>query len=278
MRDRRLDVADRTRVMGILNVTPDSFSDGGRYLDSDAAVRRGRDLLEQGADLLDIGGESTRPGAEEVPAEEERKRVEPVVRALRSAAPDALLSIDTSKASVATTALNAGADILNDVTAGRGDSDMLPLAAETGAGLVLMHMRGTPRTMQTAPRYDDVVAEVKRFLEERMAAALEAGVAEEQLVLDPGIGFGKTLEHNLELIARLSELSELGRPLLLGVSRKRWLGTITGRETPDRLAASLAGCAACIERGAHIMRVHDVIETCDTARVIDRIRKSSPIP
>lgn len=273
-RNRRLDAAERTRIMGVLNTTPDSFSDGGRFLDPGPAVARGLDMLAQGADILDIGGESTRPGAGAVSVEEEIRRVVPVVEALRRRAPDALLSVDTSKAAVAEAALAAGADILNDVTAGLGDPDMLALAARTGAGLVLMHMRGTPRTMQRNPEYADVVAEVRDHLAERVRAAEAAGVARERLVLDPGVGFGKRLEHNLALIAGLGELAALGRPLLLGVSRKRWLGDLTGRGVGDRMAASLAGAAAGVERGAHIIRVHDVIESCDMVRVIDSIRKT----
>jgi dihydropteroate synthase len=257
--------------MGIVNTTPDSFSDGGRFIDPDRAVAHGLRLLEEGADILDIGGESTRPGAEPVDAEEEQRRTEPVIRRILEQVPDAIVSIDTSKACVAEAALHAGARIINDVTAGQGDPDMLPLAAQTGAGLVLMHMQGTPRTMQEHPTYEDVVQEVRIALRERLHTALQAGVAAEQVVLDPGIGFGKTLEHNLELIRNLRELQLEGRPLLLGVSRKRWLQELTGREVDQRLAASLAGLAACVEQGAKIMRVHDVIESCDMVRILDKV-------
>jgi dihydropteroate synthase len=257
--------------MGIVNVTPDSFSDGGNYLDPDAAVEHGLRLLQEGADILDIGGESTRPGAAPVAAEEEIRRVEPVIRALREKAPDCLLSIDTSKAKVAEAALKAGANIINDVTAGRADAEMLPLAARSDVGLVLMHMQGTPQVMQDHPGYENVIREISDFFTERMCAAVNAGVDPAQLVLDPGIGFGKTLEHNLQLVAGLDRFHSLGRPLLLGVSRKRWLGELTGREVYDRLSASLAGAAACHQRGANFLRVHDVIETCDMLRILDRV-------
>lgn len=270
-----MDAGDRTRIMGVLNVTPDSFSDGGRHADWGQAVTRGLEMLQQGADILDIGGESTRPGADPVSDTEESHRVIPVIKALRAQAPKALISIDTSKASVAEAALEAGVDILNDVTAGLGDPRMMDLAAESGAGYILMHMRGTPRTMQMNPEYHDVAAEVLAFLRERMRTAEARGVDPHQIALDPGIGFGKRLEHNLQLIAGLGAFASTGRPLMLGVSRKRWLGTLTGREVNDRLAASLAGAAACVERGANIIRVHDVIESCDMVRVIDSIRKTS---
>jgi len=274
-RTRQLLLVERTWIMGIVNTTPDSFSDGGKFLDAERAVEQGLRLLSEGADILDIGGESTRPGADPVSAEEERARTEPVIRGILQQMPEACISIDTSKASVAKAALEAGAEIVNDITAGYGDADMLPLVATTGAGLVLMHMQGRPQTMQNNPVYDDVVAEVRSFLAERLEAAEQAGISPEQVVLDPGIGFGKTLEHNLTLMRNLKHLEVNGRPLLLGVSRKRWLGDLTGRTVDDRLAASLAGVAACIQHGAKIMRVHDVIESCDVARVMDRINIST---
>lgn len=276
IRGHELDLGDRTWIMGIVNTTPDSFSDGGRFLDPDKAIAHGLQLLEEGADLLDIGGESTRPGADPVSAEEERRRTEPVVRGVLARAPQAVLSIDTSKASVARAALAAGARIVNDVTAGRGDPDMFARVAEARAGYVLMHMHGTPRTMQRNPAYTDVVAEVATFLEDRMRLAVEAGIEPRQIVLDPGIGFGKTLDHNLTLIRHLPRLRIGERPLLLGVSRKRWLEALTGRPVDRRLAASLAGLAACVEGGAKIMRVHDVIESCDMVRIMDSIRLSHP--
>jgi dihydropteroate synthase len=241
--------------MGIVNVTPDSFSDGGRFFEHEAAIAHGRQLLAEGADLLDVGGESTRPGAEPVSAEEELRRVGPVVAALAREAP---VSIDTSKAEVARAALDAGASIVNDVTALRADPEMADLCAERDCGVVLMHMLGTPRTMQKDPRYDDVVDDIKRFLAERIEYALGRGIAEERIWIDPGIGFGKTVEHNLELLRRLSELRELGRPILIGVSRKSFIGAITGREVHERQGGTIAANVLAYLNGAEILRVHDV--------------------
>ncbi len=257
-----------TQVMGIVNVTPDSFSDGGEFLTADAAIAHGRDLLAAGADIVDIGGESTRPGAAEVPAEEETERVIPVVEAL--AGDGATVSIDTSKAAVAEAALAAGAAIVNDVTA-LSDPAMAPLCAERGPGVILMHMRGTPRTMQDDPVYDDVVTEVREFLAERMRIAVEAGIAEERIWVDPGIGFGKTVDHNLELIARLGEIGDLGRPIVFGASRKTFIGRITGREVDDRLGGSVASNVLGLAQGADVLRVHDVAETIQAVRVAERI-------
>jgi dihydropteroate synthase len=245
------------KLMGIVNVTPDSFSDGGLFLDPDAAIAHGRELLEQGADILDVGGESTRPGAEEVSAEEELARVEPVVAGL---AETATVSIDTSKAAVAEAALDAGASIVNDVTALRRDPEIGGLCAERGAGLVLMHMRGDPRSMQEKPVYEDVVEDVKAFLAERLAVAVAAGVAETRIWLDPGIGFGKTLEHNLELLSRLGELRELGRPLVVGTSRKSFIGKIDGSPVGDRLGGTVASSILAAAAGADVLRVHDLAE------------------
>jgi dihydropteroate synthase len=245
-------------VMGIVNVTPDSFSDGGLFLDPDRAIAHGRDLAAAGADILDVGGESTRPGAEAVNASVERERVEPVVAALagdRSAG--AVVSIDTAKADVAAAALDAGARIVNDVTALRADADLGPLCAERGCGVVLMHMLGTPRTMQEDPRYDDVVDDVKAFLAERIGVAVDAGIAEERIWIDPGIGFGKTLHHNLELLRRLADLRELGRPIVIGTSRKSFIGKLTGREVTDRLGGTIASNVLALAAGAEIFRVHD---------------------
>jgi dihydropteroate synthase len=244
------------RVMGIVNVTPDSFSDGGLYLDADAAIAHGRELLAEGADVLDVGGESTRPGAAAVPAEEELRRTEPVVRAL--AAGGAAVSIDTSKVAVAKAALDAGAGIVNDVTALVAEPELADLCGERGCGLVLMHMQGTPRTMQDDPAYEDVVDDVKAFLAERIELAVSRGVAEERIWVDPGIGFGKTLEHNLELLRRLGELRDLGRPILIGTSRKSFLGKLTGREPGERLGGTIASNVLALMRGAEIFRVHDV--------------------
>lgn len=262
--------------MGVLNVTPDSFSDGGNFQDVDAALRQGCLMAAQGADILDIGGESTRPGSAPVSDEEELARVVPVIRALRKALPDILLSVDSSKLLVAEAALAAGADILNDVTAGQANPGIFDLAAASGAGLVLMHMQGLPKSMQNAPHYEDVLLEVNTFFQERILKAQAAGVDVAQIVLDPGIGFGKTLIHNLELIAGLGFFLPLGCPLLLGVSRKRWLGELTGREVDERLAASLGGAAVCVSRGANILRVHDVIESCDLVKIIDKVNQTRP--
>ncbi len=244
--------------MGVVNVTPDSFSDGGRFLEPGRAIAHALELESEGAAILDIGGESTRPGAASVPAAAELARVVPVIEGLVSAGVSAVLSIDTSKAEVAGAALRAGATIVNDVTALRAAPEIAGIVADHGAGLCLMHMRGDPRTMQDAPRYDDVVADVKRFLEERMEFAVANGVAEERIMLDPGIGFGKTVAHNLELLARLSELVAIGRPVVIGTSRKSFLGRLTGRDVHQRLYATIATNVLAYERGARIFRVHDV--------------------
>jgi dihydropteroate synthase len=254
-------------VMGIVNITPDSFSDGGRYLDTRSALAHGLELAREGAAILDLGGESTRPGADPVPADEECRRVIPVIEGLVTAGVEARISVDTSKARVAERALAAGATIVNDVTALRAAPQIAELVAQAGAQLCLMHMVGTPRTMQQDPYYEDVVAEVKRFLEERMAFATSHGVAEERIILDPGIGFGKTVAHNLELIRRLPELLTLGRPLLIGTSRKSFLGHLTGREVDDRLPGTIATNVLAYERGATIFRVHDVAPLLDALTV-----------
>jgi dihydropteroate synthase len=255
------------RIMGVVNVTPDSFSDGGAFLERDAAVNHGLRLAFEGADLLDIGGESTRPGADPVPERVELDRVIPVIEGIRAQNADVRISIDTSKAAVAAAALDAGAGYVNDVTALRGDAEMAALVAERGVGVCLMHMLGTPRTMQAEARYDDVVEDVRGFLEQRVEAAVAAGVALERIEVDPGIGFGKTLEHNLELLRRLGELTTLGRPLVLGTSRKSFLGTITGRETAERVPATLATVVMGYERGAEVFRVHDVAPARDALAV-----------
>jgi dihydropteroate synthase len=251
--------------MGIVNVTPDSFSDGGKFLDSEAAIRHGRELASEGADILDIGGESTRPAAAPVPADEELRRVVPVVDALHKAG--FRISIDTTKSVVAREAIDAGATIVNDVSALRFDPALADVVADAGVGLVLMHMLGEPRTMQQDPRYDDVVSEVKSFLEERMAHAVDAGVKEDRIWLDPGIGFGKTLEHNLELIDRLDELVAIGRPVVFGASRKSFLAKLTGRQVDERLAGTIAANIIAYERGARVFRVHDVAPNVDALKV-----------
>ncbi|HYH53750.1 MAG TPA: dihydropteroate synthase [Solirubrobacterales bacterium] len=247
-----------TKLMGVVNVTPDSFSDGGLYLDPEAAIAHGRELAAAGAAILDVGGESTRPGAEAVGAEEELRRVVPVIWGLADL--DCRISVDTSKANVAEAALDAGAEIVNDVTALRGDPAMAALCAERGATVVLMHMLGDPRTMQDDPRYDDVVAEVKAFLAQRLESATAAGIAEERIWLDPGIGFGKTREHNMELLRRLGELRDLGRPLLIGTSRKSFIGGVDGSAADERLGGTIASSIIAAAEGAEILRVHDVAE------------------
>jgi dihydropteroate synthase len=246
------------RLMGVVNVTPDSFSDGGLYLNPEAAVAHGADLVAAGAAILDVGGESTRPGAEEVPVEEELRRVMPVVEGLAMAGAE--LSVDTSKHAVAAAALEAGATIVNDVTALRGDAEMAAVCAGAEATVVLMHMAGTPRTMQDDPRYEDVVAEVKAFLAARLEAALAAGIDEDRVWLDPGIGFGKTAEHNLELLRRLGELRELGRPLVVGTSRKSFIGRLDGSAAGERLGGTIASSVLAAAEGADVLRVHDVAE------------------
>ena len=246
------------RLMGIVNVTPDSFSDGGAYLESRRALEHGLRLIEEGATLLDVGGESTRPGAEAVPVEVELERVLPVIAALAQDG-RAVVSIDTTKSEVARAALDAGATVVNDVSAGRADARLLPLVAERGAGLILMHMQGTPRTMQVAPRYDDVVREVARALRARARAAWRAGVDPARIALDPGLGFGKLLEHNLELMRALPELRSLGFPLCVGLSRKSFLGRLGGAADPARRGSeTVAGVALAAYLGAEIHRVHEV--------------------
>jgi dihydropteroate synthase len=248
--------------MGILNVTPDSFSDGGRFFDADAAIEHGRRLIGEGADIIDVGGESTRPGAEPVSADDELARVKGVIEALAAEQEGVQLSSDTSKAADAEAALAAGASLVNDVSAFRADPRMAELVAAAGVDCCLMHMQGEPRTMQRAPRYGDVVDDVRAFLEERLAFAVRQGVAEERVLLDPGIGFGKSVDHNLELLARLDELLAIGRPILIGTSRKSFLSRISapGEElgVDQRLAGTLATNVLAYERGASVFRVHDV--------------------
>jgi dihydropteroate synthase len=257
IRSREIDLTRRGVVMGIVNVTPDSFSDGGEFLNPDEACSHGLSLVAEGAEILDIGGESTRPGSEGVSAEEETQRVLPVIQALRRAT-KVPISIDTSKASVARAALEAGADIINDVTGLRGDPEMTALAAESRAGVVVMHMQGTPRTMQSAPTYDDVVAEVGEFFRHSLERAVAFGLDPMSIALDPGIGFGKTPAHNLTLLAGLKSFASLARPLLIGVSRKSLLGHFANSSAmEDRLWPGVALTALCRERGARIFRVHE---------------------
>jgi dihydropteroate synthase len=258
-----VDPAARYTIMGVVNVTPDSFSDGGAFQDPVAAVLHARRLVSEGAAIVDVGGESTRPGADPVPAREELERVLPVIEGVAGLGLPVQISIDTMKAEVAERALDAGASYVNDVTAFRHDPDLAALVAERGVDCCLMHMLGEPRTMQRDPRYGDVVAEVRAFLEERLAAAVAAGVPEARVQLDPGIGFGKTVDHNLELLARLDEIAAVGRPVVLGTSRKSFLGKITGRDVTERATASVATCVLGLERGATVFRVHDVAATAD---------------
>ena len=262
-----------TLVMGILNVTPDSFSDGGRFFALDKAIEHALAMVAEGADIIDIGGESTRPNAAVIGETEELRRVIPVISALRRASSVAI-SVDTMKPAVARAALEAGADIVNDVAASAADPAMAALVAETGAGYVAMHMRGTPQTMQMDPDYKDVVAEVGEFFTACLDRLRRAGVSEEQVVLDPGIGFGKRLEHNLALLSRMEALRKWKRPLLVGVSRKSFLGQITGAEAVDRLAAGLAATCLAVERGAAIVRTHDVAATCGALKVTEAILRA----
>ncbi len=263
-------------VMGVVNVTPDSFSDGGRFFDGDVALEHALTMVREGASIVDIGGESTRPGSDWVELDEELRRVVPVVEALaeRVGVP---ISVDTTKAEVARRALAAGAAIVNDVTALKGDASMVEVVAEAGCPVCLMHMQGEPKTMQQDPRYDDVVTEVLEFLEERMAFALARGVREEQILLDPGIGFGKTAAHNLTLLRHLDRLVGLGRPVVLGASRKRFLGAILGVEPDQRTIGTVATTVLGVQAGAHVFRVHDVRPNFEAMRVALAVREGAPV-
>jgi len=270
IRGRRFELGPRIWLMGVVNVTPDSFSDGGAYFDAGKAVDRGLALAAEGADIIDVGGESTRPGARPVPEAEEAGRVVPVIAALRAKTP-ALISVDTTKAAVARAALDAGADIVNDTSAFRFDPAMPGVVARAGAGVVLMHMQGTPLTMQEDPRYDDLVGEISGFLAERIRVAAAAGIPGERVIIDPGIGFGKTLDHNLEILRRQESFLTLGRPLLLGFSRKAFLGKILGLPPADRLEGTIAAAVLSVERGAHILRIHDVGPVARAVRTAEAI-------
>ena len=267
------DFSIRGWIIGVLNVTPDSFSDGGRFFQLSQALAQARKMIAAGADIIDIGGESTRPGAEPVDVAEEKRRVIPVIEELSA---EALISIDTSKAEVAAAALDAGAKIVNDVTGGRGDREMWPLLAERGAGFIIMHMQGTPRTMQRAPFYRDVVAEVADFFRQQHDCAIKFGVDPMTLAFDPGIGFGKTLEHNLSLLKNLSHLRVHDRPLVVGVSRKAFLGKISGHNgsIQDRLLPTVAFTSLLRMNGADVLRVHDVKENVESLRVADALRSA----
>lgn len=273
LKDREVDVAQRGLIMGILNVTPDSFSDGGLYLETEAALAQARRMIAEGADIIDVGGESTRPGAEPVGETEELRRTVPVIEAVR-AEWDGLISIDTTKAAVARAALEAGADLVNDVSGLRGDARMMDVCRESGAGVVVMHMQGEPRTMQANPRYDDVVEEVRAFFAERHGTLTSAGLDPERLCFDPGIGFGKTLAHNLALLARLDRLAVHNRPLLIGLSRKSFIGKLLGDEDPGlREWPTVALTAATRLKGARIHRVHAVRPNREALRMAEAVAR-----
>ncbi len=268
--EQTLDFAHGGMIMGVLNVTPDSFSDASAFFESKRALEQAMRMIEEGAEIIDVGGESTRPGARAVPEDEELRRVVPVISKLREVNKEILISVDTSKAAVAAAALDAGADIINDVTGGRGDESMMRLAAERGAAFICMHMQGTPRTMQAHPHYDDVVAEVAEFFRQQYVCALECGLDPMAIAFDPGIGFGKTLKHNLELLRNLPRLRVENRPLVVGVSRKSFLGKlIDAREMSERIAPTVAMTALLRERGAEVLRVHDVKQNVAALRVAE---------
>ena len=260
-------------VMGVLNVTPDSFSDGGRFAARDAAVAHALDMVAAGAAMIDVGGESTRPGSQPVPEDEQIRRVAPVIEELSRRGVDVVVSIDTTRAAVAAAALDAGAELVNDISAGRDDAGMLPLVAARGVPIVLMHMRGTPATMQDNPTYDDVTRETIEFLGQRVAVAEGAGVASHRILVDPGIGFGKTMDHNLELLRRQSELGAVGRPVVIGTSRKGFIGRITNEPEPSRRLFGTAACVAwSVANGAAVVRVHDVGAMSQVVRMTEAIR------
>ena len=262
----------RTQVMGALNVTPDSFSDGGRFIEPERAIERGLEMAGEGADIIDVGGESTRPYARGVSEEEELDRVLPVIRGLGREL-EIPISIDTVKAKVARQALEAGASMINDVSALRLDPQMIPLAAEVKVPVILMHMKGAPRDMQDHPTYEDLIAEISLFLEEAMDRAVSGGIRKEMIILDPGIGFGKTFDHNLMIIRELGRFRSLGRPILLGSSRKAFLGHILDKKAPERDTGTMATVAAGVLNGAHIVRVHNVKMAVETVRVVDAIKR-----
>jgi dihydropteroate synthase len=275
IRAQAIDLSERAMIMGVLNVTPDSFSDGGEFFTVEKAVEHGTRMVAEGAQIIDVGGESTRPGAEAVSTDEELARVIPVIQQLHKGV-SAFISIDTSKATVARAALDAGASIINDVTAGRADPKMTAVAAESGAGFIMMHMQGTPRTMQAAPHYEDVVSEVTNFFRQQYERALRCGIDSMAIAFDPGIGFGKTVEHNLSLLANLARLRVHDRPLVVGVSRKSSLGRMIGSNAmEDRLAPTIAFTAMLRERGANVLRVHDVKENVASLRVTETLLKTA---
>ncbi|MGD2245455.1 MAG: dihydropteroate synthase [Candidatus Aminicenantes bacterium] len=262
----------RIWIMGVINITPDSFSDGGLYFDKDRALEKGLQLVEEGADIIDIGGESTKPGSEAISPEEERRRVIPIITALRKRT-ETLISIDTTKSEVAHAALDAGADIINDISALRFDPRMAPLAAQEEVPVILMHMKGTPKTMQVNPTYKDVLLEVKAFLEESIDKAQASGIKKEKIIIDPGIGFGKRLKDNLALINNLHILEELELPILIGVSRKSFIGTILDSPPEERLEGTIASAILSVIHGAHILRIHDVASVKKAVRVAEAIMR-----
>ena len=271
VRGQSLDLTHRALLMGIVNVTPDSFSDGGSFLDPLAACKQGLKLVEEGADILDIGGESTRPGSHSVPLEEEIQRVIPVIQRLRQET-KALISIDTNKAAVAQAAMDAGADIINDITGLRGDENMPSVVSQSGAGVIIMHMKGTPRTMQDAPAYQDIMSEIGDFFRQSVALALSSGIDPMSIALDPGIGFGKTPEHNRQLLVEIGSFAKTGHPILVGASRKSFLGWLAGSTAmDDRFWPGVATTSLCRERGARIFRVHDVKPHHDALRMTEAI-------
>lgn len=276
LRGHRLEWGTQTYLMGILNVTPDSFSDGGQFSTVEAAIQQAAALVDSGADILDIGGQSTRPQAEEVALDEELQRVLPVIQAIRSHSTTAVqtvpISVDTTKAAVARAAVTAGADLVNDISGAMFDPDMLATVAELQVPIVLMHLRGTPKTMQQFTDYEDLIGEISEFLAQRATAAIQAGIAPERIILDPGIGFAKTFDQNLELLRNLAQFRQLGFPLLVGTSRKRFIGHLTNQPDPQkRVWGTAATCCAAIQGGSDILRIHDVAELRDVCRVADAI-------
>lgn len=265
-----LEIGKRTLVMGIVNVTPDSFSDGGRFFDSEKAIEQAKLLANQGADIIDIGGESTRPGSESVTLEEEKRRVIPVIEGITGEV-NVPISIDTCKSEVAKTALNKGASIINDISAMRFDSKIVDVALEHDVPIILMHMKGTPKNMQSNPSYTSVMREIKEFLRDRVEFAVSKGMERDSIIIDPGIGFGKTTEHNYEIIKKLRELKELDLPILIGPSRKSFIGNTLGTDVDDRLEGTLATITMCVMNGADMVRVHDVKEVLRVVRMTDAI-------
>ena len=271
IRERTFDWGQKTYLMGILNVTPDSFSDGGQFNNLEAALSQGQNMLEKGADIIDIGGQSTRPGAVDIDLEEELNRVIPVIKKLRSST-QIPISIDTTKAEVAGSAIAAGADLVNDISGGTFDSEMLPSVGKLNVPIILMHIRGTPQTMQQLTDYEDIVAEIQQFLTTQIEKAIACGISPDNIIIDPGIGFAKNQAQNIEILQRLAELKNLNSPILVGVSRKSFIGRILNQNNPqNRVWGTAAACCAAIAHGADILRVHDVPEMYDTCRVADAI-------